>query len=311
MKTAYRELCEHTSNIPLFSQDWWLDAVAGEDWDVALVEKGGQVVASLPYVYRKKRGFRTISMPPLTQSLGPWLRPSDAKIDRQLGQQKELMNALIDQLPQYDYFLQNWHHTIQNWLPFHWRGYSQTSRVTYQLPDLNDVDALWSGLSDNTRKQIRKARNKFGLTLEESENPEQFFELNEMVFARQGRRTPYSRELVKRIDDAASQRNSRRILIARDKSQRPHAGVYLVWDKNSAYYLMGGGDPALRNSGASSLCMWEAIQFSSGVSQRFDFEGSMIEPIERFVRSFGAQQVQYHQISRTPSRLLRLRAALR
>ena len=51
----------------------------------------------------------------------------------------------------------------------------------------------------------------------------------------------------------------------------PHAGVYIVWDSNSAYYIMGGGDPELRSSGATTLCMWEAIKFSASVTACFDF----------------------------------------
>ncbi|KZZ15518.1 hypothetical protein A3751_17170 [Oleiphilus sp. HI0080] len=57
--------------------------------------------------------------------------------------------------------------------------------------------------------------------------------------------------------------------------------------------------------------MWEAIKFASTVTKRFDFEGSMIEPIERFFRGFGAMQKPYFQISHTPNRWLRLAKALK
>src|SRR5690606_13716638 len=89
-----------------------------------------------------------------------------------------------------------------------------------------------------------------------------------------------------------------------DGGGRQHAGVYIVWDSESAYYIMGGGDPELRNSGATSYCMWEAIRFSATVSRRFDFEGSMIEPVERFFRAFGAELTPYFQISRSKSLIL-------
>ena len=63
-----------------------------------------------------------------------------------------------------------------------------------------------------------------------------------------------------------------------------------------AYYLQGGNHPDLRNSGAASLVMWEAIQFASTVTQQFNFAGSMIPSIERFFRGFGATQVPYFSI---------------
>ncbi|MCY1460607.1 Acetyltransferase (GNAT) domain protein [compost metagenome] len=118
-------------------------------------------------------------------------------------------------------------------------------------------------------------------------------------------KVPYSRDLVKRIDDACAERKRRAILIAEDPEGRRHAGVYIVWDQNSAYYIMGGGDPELRNSGATSLCMWEAIKLASTVTKAFDFEGSMLEPVERFFRGFGASQVPYFSITKTPSKLLK------
>src|SRR5260370_7073664 len=79
---------------------------------------------------------------------------------------------------------------------------------------------------------------------------------------------------------------------------RIHAAVYIIWDDRSAYYLMGAADPELRNSGATSLLLWEAIQFAATVTRSFDFEGSMIESIERFFRAFGAKQKPYFHISR-------------
>ena len=80
------------------------------------------------------------------------------------------------------------------------------------------------------------------------------------------------------------------------------SAIYIVWDANSAYYLLGGSDPNFRSSGANSLLLWEAIKFASGVTKRFDFEGSMIEPIERYFRGFGATQKPYLSISKTTLR---------
>jgi hypothetical protein len=73
---------------------------------------------------------------------------------------------------------------------------------------------------------------------------------------------------------------------------------------------MGGGHPELRSSGATSLCMWEAIRHAAKVTKSFNFEGSMIESVERFFRAFGAVQTPYFNISKTPSRLLRVKQAL-
>ena len=51
-------------------------------------------------------------------------------------------------------------------------------------------------------------------------------------------------------------------MVAKDDKNNIHASLFLVWNSRSAYYLIGGGDPALRNSEAMTLLMWEAIKFS-------------------------------------------------
>lgn len=302
----YRYLCEKEATIPLFSQAWWLDATAGPgNWDVALVKKGDEIIASLPYVVKKKYGFITLSQPALTQTLGPWLRESGGKSSKKLAHEKDLMEKLADQLPAFDRYAQNWSSKITNWLPFYWRGYGQTLRYTYVLPELSDLDAIWKNVQVNIRTDIRKAENRFGLRIRDDLSLEDFIRLNKLTFSRQKMALPYSEGLVKRLDDACVKRFSRKILIAEDQSGKQHAGVYIVWDKNSAYYLMGGGDPELRNSGATSLCIWEAIKFAASVTERFDFEGSMIEPVERFIRAFGAIQTPYFAVHKTQSRLFK------
>lgn len=312
-KQLYRELCLTEPTIPLFSQDWWLDAVCGgvDQWSVVVVEKDAKVVASMPYFFKRIFFFKLLIHPPLTQTLGPWLQPTSTKYTKVLAEQKDLMGALIDQLPAIDYFSQNWNHQNTNWLPFYWHGFNQMTLYTYILPNLSNMDELWSGFQKNIRTDIRKAKNRFGLKVRDDLGLDVFLRLNRMTFERQGKDVPYSEEFVRRLDAACEAHNCRKILIAEDSEGRQHAGVYIVWDAESAYYLMGGGDPALRSSGATSLCMWEAIKFASSVTKSFDFEGSMIEPIERFFRGFGAVQTPYFNISKTPSRWLKIVSALK
>lgn len=113
------------------------------------------------------------------------------------------------------------------------------------------------------------------------------------------------------MDTACAGHNARKILFAVDREKRIHAAIYIIWDKNSAYYLMGGSDPDLRHSGATSLLVWETIKYAATVTKRFDFEGSMIEPIERFFRAFGAQQSPYFHITKTTSVLLNIVLSIR
>ncbi|HUG58395.1 MAG TPA: GNAT family N-acetyltransferase [Candidimonas sp.] len=303
-KELYRQLCLQEPSIPIFFQDWWLDATAGSsNWDIALVKGKESIIACMPYACKKKVGLNISTVPQLTYCLGPWLRPLEARHAKQISYQKEVLEKLIELLPPFDHFKQKWHYTQTNWLPFYWRGFKQTTHYTYLLSLLGGEEALWQGFQENVRREIRKATSRGGLEVRQDLPVADFFRLNKLVFNRQKIAVPYSENLVDRIDQACATQNRRKIFIAQDAEGTLHAGVYIVWDDNSAYYLMGGSDPDLRNSGAMSLCMWEAIKFAAKVTKNFDFCGSMIEPVEHYVRAFGGVLTPYFTVSKTPSKL--------
>ncbi|NEP55948.1 MAG: GNAT family N-acetyltransferase [Symploca sp. SIO2G7] len=279
----------------IFQQPWWLESVAPNAWDAVEVKRNGDLIARMPYAITRKNGLKLLTMPKLTQTLGPWLTLSTAKYAKQLGQQKDLMTSLISQLPHYDYFCQNFHYSVTNWLPFYWKGFHQTSYYTYCLDRLDDLEKVWSESQENIRTDIRKARKQ--VTVRTDLGVDDFLCVNALTFKRQGKPLPYSSKLVQRLDTACLEYQARKIFFAEDIQGRIHAAIYIVWDENSAYYLMGGADPELRNSGATSLLMWEAIQFAATVTKKFDFEGSMIESVERFFRAFGARQIPYFQVT--------------
>jgi hypothetical protein len=291
-----QHLCGHS----LFASEWWLEALCPREWDAVTVKKGGRLQARLPYRIRRTPAGPVIGMPTLTQTLGPAFFIESDKQSKRLSRYKDLSTQLINQLPPFDSFRQNFHYSIENWLPWYWAGFRQTTRYTYVLEDLTDQGQIWGGFDHRIRKAIRKAEKVVAVTT--TEDFEAFWQLNKQIFSRQGLSQPYSKEVVRRLDRVCAERGQRKIFIAHDKDKRAHAAVYLVWDERSAYYLMGGSDPHYRNSGAQSLLMWEAIQFAATVTERFDFEGSMIEPVERFFRAFGGTPMSYHCVWKTSPR---------
>jgi len=310
-KEKYREYCRSEGNVPIFSSDWWLDATCGKDnWDVVFVERDNEIVASLPFKKQKKFWFVVLSQPELTQKLGPTIKyPGNQKYEKRLSYEKKVLTELFQKLPEYDFFVQNFDYSIVNWLPMYWLGYTQSTSYTYVIEELGDLDRIWQGFSNRTRTDIRKAEKK--VTVRTSEDIELFYAINCKTFERQGVKIPYSLEFVRELDDACAERGCRKIFFAADGDDRIHAAIYLVWDKECAYYLMGGSDPLLRSSGGMHLLIWEAIKFSSRTTSRFDFEGSMMEAIERFVRSFGAVQKPYFCLTKTNSRSLKIVEFLR
>ncbi len=292
----------------IFDQPWWLNAASPGGWDCVELKRRGETIGRWPFIMSRQYGMTVLTMPPYTQVLGPWIAACEGKYTRQLERQKELLSELVNMLPRFDYFSQCFHFSVTNWLPLYWQNWSQTTRYTYILSDLSDQEKVWQELSVDARREIR--RGEKSLKVSDDASLDEVISLQHMSYARQKRKSPPD-DILRRIGEACALRGAGKAFVARDAQGRPHAGIYVVWDDKSAYYLVGGGDPDLRNSGANSLLIWKAIQFAAQRGLAFDFEGSMVESIERFFRSFGARLVPYSKVSKARSKLARTAVVIR
>ena len=310
-KEKYRDLCRKEKNIPIFSKDWWLDSVCGKDnWDIVLVEKGGNIFASMPYVLTKRLSIISLHQPILTQTMGIYFNyPPNQKYYKRLSFEKEMIEKTLKQLPKFDKFTQSFDYTHTNLLPLHWAGFDVKVNYTYVIEDVT-IDDLEKNLETDIRRRRRKANNA-GVTVYESEDIEKFYELNEMTFIRQGRVIPYSFELIENLYNKCKENDAVKMFFAKDKDGEIIAGNFLVYDERTVYYLMGGIDPDKRDLGGMDVVQHQSIIFALESGRKFDFEGSMIESIEKYFRSFGAIQKPYFTASKTPSRLLKVVSALK
>ena len=296
----YDELVTRSPQGSIFAHRWWLEAVAPGMYEILEIKKGDGIQAAWPIVYLKDDGAKHVFMPALTQKLGILFAPSNAKPVEKQSKNQKLTSELIEQLGDADSFHQNFHENFTDWLPFYWRGYSQTARYTYVLEDISDPTTLWHSLRRNHRRDIQRAK-RLGIRIKDDLEIARFLEMNRKTFTRQGREPLANDELICRLDRACSANAGRRIFAGIDSQGRVHAAVYVAWVDNTAYYLMGGSEPDLRESGAQLLALWEAINFSGSVVKRFDFEGSMLPQIESGFRGFGAKQLSYFSITKAPS----------
>ena len=272
----------------LFEEPYWLEAVAPNQWSTVEVAENGVVVGRLPFRLRRQSGLTRIGAPPLTPWLGPWIRSRGGKYLNELSLQHQTLVALIEQLPKADEIRIACAPEFTNLMAMYWHGYDLKLRYTYRLALDSGVDCLWQGLRENIRRETRKAEKQLVVSTESSLS--EFFGVVEKTFARQNQSRRELLPVLERIDDVMGKRGQRCFYFARDAAERLHAAIYVVFDDRCSFYLMGGGDPELRSSGAHSLLMWHAIKDGVGRSTVFDFEGSMIEPIEKFFRAFNARQ---------------------
>lgn len=292
---AWDDFVEVSPQGSVFSRSWWVKAVGAR---VLGLFKSGRLAAGIPLYYEKRMGVRMCIMPKLTQTFGVVMEPHSGKRVGTINWEMEILSVFANYLAKERVFYQCFHPDLANWLPFLWNGFRQTSRVTYVLDNLTDLDAIWDEIEKKMRATIKKAQN-LGIEVQEC-SLDTVFQLCAKTFGRQGLAVPFNRDYFARLVESAQANNSGECLAAVDKQGQVHAATLLVWDQKRAYYLVGGGDPDLRSSGAQCLLSWESIRFASTRSAAFDFEGSMLEPVERVFRAFGAKQVPYNCIMKFP-----------
>ncbi len=294
---AYRQFCHSEPNLPLFMQDWYLDAVCENgSWDAITIDRNGKTIAVFPYFLKKKGFWHYIIMPKLCKFLGPYIIAEY----RGNSEETKLYEALLLQLPaKLAIFLQDTNYTFENWLPFYWNGYQQTTRYSYLLDLLPDEQALYKGIDKNYRQKIKKASQL--VTVTQTPDVAALFALVSASFKRQNAPPPYSYAFLEKLYQALTAHHACRMFFAKDiVTGQIHSAALLVWDQQAAYYLISGDEPSLRQSGSAVLLKWESILYAKQVLGLpiFDFEGSMIQRLEMGRRAFGAVQKPYFRIQK-------------
>ena len=305
-KEKYRQLCKEEPSIPISSRDWWLDAACGEDnWQVALIERQGKVIASMPYFIKYRMGKKILTQPPLTQRLGPWVRYEDnMKYSSRIGYEIEVMTGLIEKLPSFDLFLQTFDYEITNWLGFYWNGFRQQTSYTYIIDDISDPERVLSKFSRSKRNDVYKARKRikprFDLPVED------FYRHHESSLAQQEKKISYSFEYFRRLYDAAYKNHAAKVVYAVDEDENITSALFTIWDSKCASAVLSTIDPRFRNSGSFSLLIYEMISYLGDKTKSFNFGGSTIKNVEYSYRQFGTRQVPMFKVSKTNSILIAL-----
>jgi hypothetical protein len=185
---AWDELVRVSPQGSVFSISWWVKAVNAR---VLGLFKSGRLVAGIPLYYEKRMGMKMCRLPKLTQTFGVVMEPFSGKRVTTTNREMEILTIFAEHLAKERVFSQCFHPSLVNWMPFLWNRFQQTSRFTYVLDDLSDLDAIWDGMEPKLRNVVRKART-LGIELREC-NADTVFALSSKTFARQGLANPFGR----------------------------------------------------------------------------------------------------------------------
>lgn len=314
-KELYREFCKKNRQLPIFMQDWWLDAVcAGKEWDVMLCVKRGdeemrllgdeammreteapeEIVAAMPYLLRKRAWMQYILMPQQTQIGGIWM-------SEDITEDAEKVTAVCQQFARklgemgLSYYYQQYPIGSPAPQAMETLGFKAKERVTYRIEDLSDLDKVIGRFSKNKKRQLQKA---LSLHAELGMNVEDFYRFHKRCLQDQGKEISYTREFLLVLERKARRLEQCQILSICNADNEVLAAAFLVWDKQTMYYLIPCYDVRYKDSGASALLVLEAIKLARQKGVVFDFEGSMIRGVANHYKQFGSTRTVYYSVEK-------------
>lgn len=268
----------------VFSDHRYLSCV-GVVPEILVVEMNNEIAAGIAL---PKSKFGLFSTPMFAKHLGVLFAPEiSAKRARQAA---EMLAESLRNLSSFDY---NFSTKFLDWLPFYWNGFAQTTKYTYRICS-PDIEHWKNSISANTRNDISHA-TKLGLSITRTDNPSRLIDLVNLTYQRRGASAPFKLGFLEKTLCRLLKEGFAEISQANDKNGDPIAAICMVGDAHSKFLILSGYDDDTPR-GTTSYLIAVAIEAALTESCAFDFEGSMIKPIENFYRGFGGQLTAYHRI---------------
>ncbi len=297
-KQVWSSHCQEDDDVPVFMQPWWWDITAGEEhWEVVLAQSKKQsILGALLYAQKQFFGVKRLTLPVFTPINGVWFSKHDTdKAHSFYSKRRKILSQIIRQLPRAAFHDFKLHYTLEDWLPFKWAGYKQTTQYTQTLDLTPDETTLYEAFKGGTRSKINKVRERFEMV--EIKDIKRFLDHINRVAA--FKNIPYTKQnlhTIGRLHQEIEQRDLGTILAAKDEKGDIHAMIYIVFSAGTAHYWLGGAHPEFRDTNGMFFLLWEAIKKSKSRAGVFDFDGSNHPNIAPVFTGFGAIPQSNHYI---------------
>lgn len=242
------------------------------------------------------RGLGGLGSNPLfIKHLGVLYAPFAGKPTSQVSRQRRAATALMPALRSMRGFDYSFSPGFVDWLPFHWSGYAQETRYSYRIAAGRAGD--WREHADSRLRNDLQRATRAGLSFECEVPLADLIELAARTYRRQGAAPPFR--------EAKLEAALRHVIAAgfgstaciRSPDGKVMAVALTLQDRRAAFLTITGyADDA--KPGATSLLIAGLIERALAEGVDFDFEGSMIQPIEAYYRGFGGALTPYFRIWR-------------
>lgn len=275
-KQKWDDCIENAVNKRIYAFSWYLDIVC-PGWDALVM---GEYEYVMPLSWKKKYGIRYVYQPFLTQHFGVF---SDHELTC------EIMNSFIDNLSGKFKFIEI---NINKEIGLNSNNMTIKPMINYELNLNKPHSEIYKGYNKGTKHNINKAI-KMGCVIKDIADKDTFIPFI----------TSYSKISFRaRWLDTLKSFFNYVIENGHGKAYGVYVGnelsaVSLILEtKLRSIFLMSASSQKGKDSGAISLLLDTYFKQYSDNEKVFDFEGSNIEGIAYFFKSFGAERKEYYRL---------------
>lgn len=259
----------------VYAFSWYLDAVT-ETWDVLVLD---DYEAVMPLPKRKKYNINYIFQSSWIQHLGIFSR-------RHLTDNQSAI--FIKKIPRKIVLID--YNT-------NFKTPNSQEQTNYILPLERDYKTIFKTFSKGRKSSINQAK-KCGLEIREIED---WASIITLFKQNKGLNVALSNDAYKVLEillKKIQRLNNLKILVAYSKSNELLGGAFFIVSNLRITYLFSAVNQKGRDLQAMSLILNTVIKNYSKSDYVFDFEGSMLLGVAKFIRSFGAQKEFYYHFKK-------------
>ena len=264
----YDSCIENSFNSRIYAYSWYLDIVA-DNWDVLVLD---DYEAVMPLPWRQKYFIKYIYPPAWTQQLGVFAIRETSE---------ELILKFIKAIPRRFKKI-----TIQFNSENKFQQKNLTERVNYVFPLNKSYEETFRGYNSNRKRDLKKAK-KNNYTVEENIDINLFFEFYKGI----DKNYLVSKNQTDTLKNLLLTKETK--IIGVFKNDNLAATLLYFIDSKRITYLLPVAATEAKELGLPTLLINYLIEKHQESSLIFDFEGSMIEGVADFYKSFGGKLEYY------------------
>ena len=294
-RDKYEKIAQEYGTI--FNTLAWSQMFKNDAQVYGIYDKGNNLIGGFSVYKEKKLGFTIYRNSPFTPAMGPFLKVNARNSVAIMDTWKRVLSLtadFIETLP-YSVISVSLNKNIIDTQPFIWKKFKVIPGYTYVLNLEKSIEDIQKDMSAERRNDMNKGARD-GLMVKQINDFEVVNSLVIKTFSRQEKKTNeyYLNKILFNFAD-----NTNSFAYATFRDDNPIATSFCVYDKDTAYYLLGGYDYKNKHHGAGALSVWGAIKHAKELGLKyFDFEGSMVPQIERYFRGFGGKLTPYYRINK-------------